>query len=102
MNVFVFRPQGIPHDNVFNDWRAVVTAMSSVEGRKLLEFDDSLVPPPIRRCEIPPGTWPMTVFNGNYAFGPQGRIQRNVIPRPPAPAAKASPRCRSIRAARRS
>src|SRR5687767_5187782 len=58
MNVFVFRPQGIPGDNVFSDWTELMTAMSSVEGRKMLEFDDSKVlPPEVPRCEIPPGTW---------------------------------------------
>lgn len=29
-----------------------------------------------------------SIVNDNYAFAPQGRIQRHVIPRPPAPAAK--------------
>jgi hypothetical protein len=37
MNVFVFRPQGISNDNVFTDWTALMAAMSSVEGRKMLE-----------------------------------------------------------------
>src|SRR5215469_13044422 len=56
-NVFVFRP-GAPlplAPNVFNDWHLLMSAMSGVEGRKILEFDDSVVTP----CEIPTGTWPM-------------------------------------------
>ena len=75
MNVFVFRPQGIAHDNVFSDWQALVTAMSSVEGRKMLEFDDSLVPAAVRRCEIPAGTWPMTDVTW-AGFGPRPGVPR--------------------------
>lgn len=70
MKVFVFRPQGIPNGNVFSDWMALMAAMSGVEGRKMLEFDDSLVPPAVRRCEIPPGTWPMTDVTW-AGFGPR-------------------------------
>jgi hypothetical protein len=75
MNVFVFRPQGISNDNVFTDWTALMAAMSSVEGRKMLEFDDSLVPPPVRRCEIPPGTWDMTDVTW-AGFGPRPGVPR--------------------------
>jgi len=53
-NLFVFRPRGIPGGNVFTDWQLLISAMSGVDGRKMLEFDDSLAP-----CEIPAGTWPM-------------------------------------------
>jgi len=74
MNVFVFRPEGIPQDNVFNDWPALVAAMSSVEGRKMLEFDDSLLPPALH-CKIPPGTWPMTDVTW-AGFGPRPGVPR--------------------------
>src|SRR5688572_29714671 len=69
MHVFVFRPQGMPDVNVFSDWTQLVTAMSSVEGRKMLEFDDSKVTPGVPHCEIPPGTWPMTDVTW-AGFGP--------------------------------
>jgi hypothetical protein len=41
----------IQQDNVFNNWQDLVDAMKTVEGRKILEFDDSLVSP--NPCEIP-------------------------------------------------
>jgi hypothetical protein len=47
--VFVFRPAGIQQDNVFTNWETLVDAMLTVEGRKILEFDDSLQSP----CVIP-------------------------------------------------
>jgi len=59
-NVFVFRPGAAPSaENVFNQWEALILAMKKVEGRKILEFDDSLQSP----CSIPPEPngrkWPM-------------------------------------------
>lgn len=48
--------------------------MSGVEGRKILEFDDSVVTP----CQIPAGNWPMkdVMWAG---FGPrQGQPRTNV------------------------
>ena len=51
MAVFVFRPGGVQQDNVFTNWETLVDAMKTVEGRKILEFDDSLVSP----CVIPRG-----------------------------------------------
>src|SRR5262245_23223270 len=50
-NIFVFRP-GAPHplaQNVFDNWQPLINAMSHVEGRKILEFDDSIQSP----CQIP-------------------------------------------------
>lgn len=55
-NVFVFRPGGIPVQNVFTDWPLLISSMSGVEGREILEFDDSIVTP----CQIPAGQWPMS------------------------------------------
>src|SRR5215472_5204577 len=53
-NLFVFRPGGPSVWNVFNDWALLVSAMSCTQGRKIIEFDDSLA-----SCEIPAGIWPM-------------------------------------------
>ena len=47
--VFVFRPGGVQQDNVFTNWETLVDAMVTVEGRKILEFDDSVESP----CVIP-------------------------------------------------
>jgi len=44
-------PGGVQQDNVFNNWQDLVDAMKTVEGRKIIEFDDSLVSPNL--CEIP-------------------------------------------------
>ena len=78
MNVFVFRPGGVQAQNVFNDWQALMTAMSGVEGRKTLEFDDSLLPPANRHCDIPAGTWPMkdVMWAG---FGPRPGVVRTTV-----------------------
>jgi len=59
--VVVFRPGGVQKGNVFTNWADLVDAMSKIEGRKMLEFDDSIQTP----CEIPalpPGrpSWDMT------------------------------------------
>ena len=75
-NVFVFRP-GAPSplaSNVFNHWHLLMSAMSGVEGRKILEFDDSVVTP----CEIPAGTWPMkdVMWAG---FGPRPGRPRTTV-----------------------
>src|SRR6186713_1972744 len=43
MAVFVFRPGGVQQDNVFTNWETLVDAMLTVEGRKILEFDDSIM-----------------------------------------------------------
>ena len=50
MSVFVYRPGGIAGGNVFTNWQPLMAALSGVEGRKILEFDDSLT-----QCEIPAG-----------------------------------------------
>jgi hypothetical protein len=76
-NVFVFRPGGIPGANVFTDWPSLISAMSGVEGRKILEFDDSLVAP-AAPCKIPPGNWPMkdVMWAG---FGPRPGVPRTAV-----------------------
>jgi hypothetical protein len=76
-NLFVFRPGGIPGGNVFIDWQLLVSAMSGVEGRKMLEFDDSLVAP-AGHCEVPAGTWPMkdVMWAG---FGPRQGFPRTTV-----------------------
>lgn len=76
-NLFVFRPGGPPGVNVFNSWQLLITAMSCVEGRKILEFDDSLIAP-AAACEIPAGVWPMkdVMWAG---FGPRPGFIRTVV-----------------------
>jgi hypothetical protein len=76
-NLFVFRPGGASGGNVFTDWQLLITAMAGVEGRKMLEFDDSLLPPPAF-CEIPAGVWPMkdVMWAG---FGPRPGIPRTTV-----------------------
>jgi len=76
-NVFVFRPGGVPHENVFNNWQLLISAMSGVDGRKMLEFDDSLVAP-AAHCEIPDGKWPMkdVMWAG---FGPRPGFPRTTV-----------------------
>lgn len=73
-NIFVFRPGGSPGGNVFTDWPSLISAMSGVEGRKILEFDDSLSTP----CQIPAGTWPMkdVMWAG---FGPRRDWMRTIV-----------------------
>jgi hypothetical protein len=73
---FVFRPGGIAGGNVYVSWAPLVAAMSSVQGRKMLEFDDSIVTP----CVIPPGAWAMkdVVWAG---YGPRSNpsVFRTVV-----------------------
>jgi hypothetical protein len=73
-NVFVFRPGGIPVQNVFTDWPLLISSMSGVEGREILEFDDSIVTP----CQIPAGQWPMrdVMWAG---FGPRPSVPRTTV-----------------------
>ena len=75
-NVFVFRPGGPAAGNVFNDWQSLINAMSTVEGRKILEFDDSLVAP--LPCSIPLGVWAMkdVMWAG---FGPRPSVPRTTV-----------------------
>jgi hypothetical protein len=77
-NLFVFRPSGTQIGNVFNDWPSLISAMSGVEGRKILEFDDSLVAADPPHCEIPAGQWPMkdVMWAG---FGPRPGVPRTVV-----------------------
>ena len=72
-NLFVFRPGGPSVWNVFNDWQLLVSAMSCVQGRKIIEFDDLLAP-----CEIPAGKWPMkdVMWAG---FGPRPGVPRTRV-----------------------
>ena len=76
-NIFVFRPAGIPGGNVFTDWQLLINAMSCVEGRKILEFDDSFLPQPAF-CPVPEGLWPMkdVMWAG---FGPRQTIPRTTV-----------------------
>ena len=53
---FVYRPGGDAHHNVFTDWPSLMAVLHRVEGRKIIEFDDTLEP---SGCEIPAGSWNM-------------------------------------------
>lgn len=62
---FVYRPGGVAGGNVFTDFAAVTVAMTSIEGCKFLEFDDSIVSP----APVPAGAFDMkdviwTAFSG--------------------------------------
>jgi hypothetical protein len=75
---FVFRPGGVPQDNVFTNWQQLVDAMKTVEGRKILEFDDSIVSPsPCVIPPVPPGTPSWDMKDVSWAgFGPRpGRVR---------------------------
>src|SRR5262245_21393670 len=69
-NLVVFRPGAAapPGQNVYDSWQSLLNAMSQMQGRKVLEFDDSIVSP--NAAQIPPGNWPMkdVVWAG---FGPR-------------------------------
>jgi hypothetical protein len=52
---FVYQPGGVPHDNVYDDWTVLVSAMSAISGPKLLQFDDQF-----GTLSVPVGTWDMT------------------------------------------
>jgi hypothetical protein len=74
--VFVYRPGGVQQDHVFTNWETLVDAMMTVEGRKVLEFDDSVQSP----CVIPPvpnGRGPWQMRDVSWAgFGPRpGRFR---------------------------
>jgi hypothetical protein len=62
---FVFRPGGAPGNNVYTEWDELVAALNSVEGRKILEFDDSFQP-----CSIPP----LRDLNGDPARDGNGNL----------------------------
>jgi hypothetical protein len=74
---FVFRPGGTAGNNVFTDWPSLMTALGSVEGRKILEFDDSALTGG-KPCLIPPGTHPMrdVMWAG---FGPKKGAPRSNV-----------------------
>jgi hypothetical protein len=78
MNVFVFRPGGVQSGNVFNDWTTLVDALATVEGRKIIEFDDSLVSPnPCVIPAVPQGRTSWEMKDVSWAgFGPRPGIVR--------------------------
>lgn len=72
---FVYRPGGTNQYNVFSDWPSLMGALHRVEGRKILEFDDSSSNSP---CVVPPGEWNMrdVVWAG---FGPRRGATRTIV-----------------------
>jgi len=73
---FVFRPGGVAGGNVYVSWPSLVAAMSSGQGRKMLEFDDSVLTP----CVIPAGVWPMKdVVWGGYGPRSNPGVFRTVV-----------------------
>lgn len=58
--VVVFRPGGTAGQNVFTDWSDVMTALSSLQGQRVLQFDDSDTSPIVIPTPTTPGTpYPM-------------------------------------------
>jgi len=51
----VFRPGGVAKGNVYTDWATLVADAVQVQGRKTIQFDDSVVSPVV----IPAGVWDM-------------------------------------------
>lgn len=72
-NIFVFRPGGPPPapDNVFKDWQQLVSKLKNVDGRKIIEFDDSF-----EACVIP------AVSAGDPPYPMADVIWTGVGPRP--------------------
>ena len=62
---FVFQPGGAPGANVFDNWTALTAVLGTVQGPKLVQFDDTFSSP----CVIPPGAYDMTnvTWTGNGA-----------------------------------
>jgi hypothetical protein len=76
---FVFRPNGTAGGNVYTDWSALMVQLNKVEGRKILEFDDSTDTGSIGApCAIPRGIWNMrdVVWAG---YGPRPGATRSVV-----------------------
>jgi hypothetical protein len=79
MNVFVFRPGGVQSGNVFTDWTALVDALPTVEGRRIIEFDDSIVSPCVIPA-LPPGRTSWEMKDVSWAgFGPRPGIPRTKV-----------------------
>lgn len=78
MNVFVFRPAGIQGGNVFTNWTDLMNAMNGAQGRKILEFDDSVDGGPPAACQIPAGTWAMRDVTWT-GFGPRPGVPRTKV-----------------------
>lgn len=59
-DVVVFRPGGTAGQNVFTTWTDVMTALSSLQGQRILQFDDSDTSPIVIPTPSTPGTpYPM-------------------------------------------
>ena len=73
-NLFVFRPRGNPGRERLQ--RLAVAHERHVRrgGRKMLEFDDSLIAP-LRPCQIPAGTWPIRMVGGQITIVNQGDVR---------------------------
>jgi len=90
---FVFKPGGVQGANVFTRWTDLVTALSSVSGLKILEFDDSREPeivpallpaptpgflPEFQEIVIPTGLWDMTEVAWTARAPRRGRVRTSV------------------------
>ncbi len=84
MFAVVFRPGGVQKENVFTNWEHLVEAISVIEGRKIIEFDDShapcVIPPPPPHQGLPPHTRFWDMKDASWAgFGPRdGRPRPHV------------------------
>lgn len=72
-NLFVFRPRGNPGRERLQ--RLAVAHERHVRrgGRKMLEFDDSLIAPSAP-CQIPAGNWPIRMVGGQITIVNQGDV----------------------------
>jgi hypothetical protein len=55
-NNLVFRPGGVQGGNVYTVWADLMAAKALIQGKKAIQFDDSISSP----CVIPAGVWDMT------------------------------------------
>lgn len=55
-STIVYRPGGTASQNVFTTWATVLTALASLQGTRILQFDDSVTTPIV----IPAGAYDMT------------------------------------------
>ena len=73
MNVFVFRPTGLA-----GEWKSLINQLSSVQGRKIIEFDDSIQSPCVIPASDSGAPWPMRDVTW-AGFGPRTGSPRSVV-----------------------
>jgi hypothetical protein len=74
MITFVYRPGGVKGANVFTDFFELRDALASVDGLKMLEFDDSIASP----IELPVGVFPMHLVSWTGSAPRGGAVHARV------------------------